>query len=145
MKKYKVGYVAGFFDILHEGHVEILEYAKSQCEELIVAVGTDEFMQTRKKRAPILKYDQRVKILSAIKYVDRIVPETNLNKIEEYKKYQFDVMFSGDDHEYENTYVEAAKILKDIYDVDTVYVKRSDVSSTAIRERVCAERDNMRC
>ena len=32
MKKYKRGFVAGFFDILHEGHIQILEQAKSQCE-----------------------------------------------------------------------------------------------------------------
>ena len=54
MKKYKRGFVAGFFDILHEGHIQILEQAKSQCEQLIVAVGTDEFMRIRKGRESVL-------------------------------------------------------------------------------------------
>ena len=74
MKKYKRGFVAGFFDILHEGHIQILEQAKSQCEQLIVAVGTDEFMRIRKGRESVLSYDERVCIVSAIKYVDKVVP-----------------------------------------------------------------------
>ena len=81
MKKYKRGFVAGFFDILHEGHIQILEQAKSQCEQLIVAVGTDEFMRIRKGRESVLSYDERVCIVSAIKYVDKVVPEIDLDKI----------------------------------------------------------------
>ena len=106
MKKYKRGFVAGFFDILHEGHIQILEQAKSQCEQLIVAVGTDEFMRIRKGRESVLSYDERVCIVSAIKYVDKVVPEIDLNKISAYQKYKFDVMFAGDDHEYEERYIE---------------------------------------
>lgn len=105
MKKYKVGFVAGFFDILHEGHIQILEYAKSQCEQLIVAVGTDEFMRIRKKREPVLSYAERIKIVGAIKYVDRIVEETDLDKVSAYQRYRFDVMFAGDDHRQEAIYI----------------------------------------
>lgn len=43
-----------FFDIIHDGHINILEYAKSQCDKLIVAVGTDEFMKISKVRKPVL-------------------------------------------------------------------------------------------
>lgn len=135
MKKYKVGFVAGFFDILHEGHIQILEYAKSQCEQLIVAVGTDEFMRIRKKREPVLSYAERIKIVGAIKYVDRIVEETDLDKIAAYQKYRFDVMFAGDDHQQEDIYIRDAKILKNKYGVDTIYIKRNNVSSTEIRKR----------
>ena len=39
MKKYKVGFVCGFFDIIHDGHINILKYAKAQCDKLIVAVN----------------------------------------------------------------------------------------------------------
>ena len=42
------------FDIIHDGNINILEYAKSQCDKLIVAVGTDEFMKIRKVRKPVL-------------------------------------------------------------------------------------------
>ena len=112
MKKYKVGFVSGFFDILHEGHIRILEYAKSQCEQLIVAVGTDEFMRIRKKREPVLRYVERIKIVGAIKYVDRIVEETDLDKIAAYQRYRFDVMFAGDDHQQEDIYIRDAEILK---------------------------------
>lgn len=142
MKKYNVGFISGFFDILHEGHIHILEQAKSCCNRLIVAVGTDEFMQIRKGREPVLSYNERVQIVRSIKFVDMVVAEEDLDKIAAYQKYKFDVMFAGDDHEQEDIYVRETKVLKDQYGVDTIYIKRSDVSSTKIRERVCMIQNN---
>ena len=136
MKKYKVGFVAGFFDIIHEGHIRILEQAKSQCEQLIVAVGTDEFMRVRKGRESVLNYSERAQIVRSIRYVDKVVEETDLDKIAAYKNYHFNVMFAGDDHENEPVYIRDAAILKEKYGVDTIYIKRSNISSTAIRKRV---------
>lgn len=135
MKKYKVGFVAGFFDILHEGHIKILKQAKEQCEQLIVAVGTDEFMWKRKGRESVLSYEERVQIVSAIRYVDKVVAEENLDKIEAYKKYHFDVMFAGDDHKNEFTYIRDTNILKKKYGVDTIYIRRNEMSSTVLRKR----------
>lgn len=136
MKKYKTGFIAGFFDIIHEGHIQILKLAKSQCEELIVAVGTDEFMRVRKGREPVLSYEERIQIVGAVRYVDKVVEEIDLDKIAAYKKYHFDVMFAGDDHQYEPVYMRDTDILKKKYGVDTIYVKRSNMSSTKIRRRV---------
>lgn len=134
MKKYKVGFMCGFFDIIHDGHINILKYAKSQCDKLIVAVGTDEFMKIRKGRKPVLTYYQRVRILQSIKYVDEVVPENDLDKIAAYKKYRFDAMFAGDDHIDEKVYIESTRILKEKFGVDTIYVKRNDMSSSKLRK-----------
>ncbi len=136
MKKYRVGFICGFFDILHEGHIEILSKAKSMCDFLIVAVGTDEFMQVRKNRIAVLSYEERVVIVEAIRYVDQVVPEENLDKIAAYKKYHFDVMFAGDDHMCEPAYQQAEKELLG-YGVDTIYIPRiNSMSSTYLRNRV---------
>lgn len=136
MKRYKIGFICGFFDLLHDGHIEILKFAKSQCEYLIVAVGTDEFMHQRKHRESVLTYDQRATIIKSIRYVDKVVPETDLDKIAAYKKYHFDVMFAGEDHQNEELYIEAASILKS-FGVDTIFVPRSiAISSTLIRKRI---------
>ncbi len=136
MSRYKIGFICGFFDLLHDGHIEILKYAKSHCEYLIVAVGTDEFMQERKSRESVLTYNQRVSIVKAIRYVDEVVPETDLDKIAAYKKYHFDVMFAGEDHQDEKIYIDAVNALKS-FGVDTIYVPRNiSCSSTSIRERV---------
>ena len=51
------------------------------CEYLIVGVGTDDFMIRRKNRTSILSYEQRVEIVKAIRYVDEVVPENDLDKI----------------------------------------------------------------
>lgn len=136
MKKYKTGFIAGFFDIIHDGHIQILELAKSQCEQLIVAVGTDEFMKVRKGRESVFSYAERSRIVGAIRYVDRVVEATDLDKIAAYKKYHFDVMFAGDDHQCEPVYIRDTAILKQKYGVDTIYIKRSNISSTEIRKRV---------
>lgn len=136
MKKYSRGFICGFFDILHDGHIDILKQAKEMCDYLIVAVGTDLFMQERKHRNSILSYEQRVEIVSAIKYVDEVVPEVNLDKLAAYEQYHFDVMFAGDDHINEQVYVEAVSELKR-RGVDTIYISRKrPVSSTLLREKV---------
>ena len=136
MKKYKVGFICGFFDLLHDGHIDILRQSKERCDYLIVAVGTDEFMMKRKHRMSVLSYQQRVKIVEAIKYVDMVVPEINLDKLAAYELYHFDVMFSGEDHINEPIYVEATNKLKE-KGVDTIYFPRkNNISSTQIRDRI---------
>ena len=135
MSRYKTGFVCGFFDLLHDGHIEILKFAKSQCEYLIVAVGTDEFMRERKHRESVLTYYQRVPIIKSIRYVDKGVPEPDVDKIAASKKYHFDVMFAGEDHKNEELYIEAVNGLKS-FGVDTIFVPRNiTCSSTAIREK----------
>lgn len=135
-KHYKVGYVAGMFDIIHAGHIEILKRAKQMCDTLIVAVGTDEFMRWRKKRDSIIPYLDRKKIVESIKYVDMVVPEENLDKLNEYYKYHFDVMFSGDDHKNEEQYIKAEEQLNAL-GVDVIYIERiGEISSTAIRDKI---------
>ncbi len=134
MKRYKKGFICGFFDILHDGHINILQWAKSQCDMLVVAVGTDEFMLERKQREPVLTYEQRVKIIKAIRYVDYVVEENDLDKIAAYRKYHFDVMFAGDDHKNEPIYVDAVRSLKEL-GVDTLFYERNNVSSTNLRIR----------
>ncbi len=143
MKDYKVGFICGFFDILHDGHIDILRKAKEQCDYLIVAVGTDEFMRTRKGRDSILSFEQRTEIMRAIRYVDQVVPETDLNKISAYNIYHFDIMFAGDDHEFELAYIEAARELKRL-GVKTKYIHRArSVSSTLIRESIKATAESI--
>lgn len=135
-KHYKIGYIAGMFDIIHAGHIDILEKSKSMCDTLIVAIGTDEFMIKRKNRNSIVPYEERKKIVESIKYVDIVVPEVDLNKLNEYYKYHFDVMFSGDDHKYEPIYIEAEKSLNKL-GVDVIYFPRlRNISSTSIRKKV---------
>ncbi|MFP5131025.1 adenylyltransferase/cytidyltransferase family protein [Phocaeicola coprocola] len=137
-KKYEIGYTAGMFDILHIGHIETLRRAKSMCNFLIVAVGTDEFLRKRKNREPIISFEERYEIIKSLKFVDMVVPEHNLDKISEYQKYKFDVMFAGEDHENEPVYIEAKKILNS-KGVDVIYFKHLHlISSTMIRKRIIA-------
>lgn len=135
-KYYNIGFTAGIFDIFHIGHLETLKRAKERCNYLIVAVGTDEFLMWRKHRKPVMSYEERVEIIKAIKYVDKVVPETDLDKVKAYYDYHFDVMFAGDDHIDEAVYIEATKKLKEL-DVDTIYLPHlHEISSTLIREKI---------
>lgn len=97
MKKCKVGYTTGVFDLFHIGHLNLLRRAKEQCDYLIVGVSTDELVQEYKNKKPVIPCEERIQIVEAIKYVDEVVPQVNRDKIEAYKRIHFDVMFVGDD------------------------------------------------
>lgn len=92
-----IGYTTGVFDMFHIGHLNILKRAKSHCDYLIVGVSTDEVVEGYKHHRPIIPYDQRAAIVEAIKYVDEVVPQTTMDKVEFLKQRHFDVMFHGDE------------------------------------------------
>ena len=96
MKHYKIGYTAGVFDLFHVGHLNLLERAKEQCDYLIVAVTTDELVSYKNKKA-VIPYEERARIVAALKVVDQVVPQVNMNKMEAWERYHFDAMFVGDD------------------------------------------------
>jgi cytidyltransferase-like protein len=62
-------YVGGTFDLFHNGHVRIFKNTKKQCDKLIVAVNSDDFAASY-KRKPILSEIERLELVSACKYVD---------------------------------------------------------------------------
>ncbi len=97
MKKYKVGYTAGVFDMFHVGHLNLLRNAKEMCEYLIVGVNSDELVYQYKGKKAVINEIQRREIVNSIKYVDRAEIVNTLDKVDAYSKYKFDVIFIGDD------------------------------------------------
>ena len=97
MKKYKVGYTTGVFDLFHIGHLNILKESKELCEFLIVGVSTDELVKQYKNKEPVIRYEERKTIVESIRYVDMVVPQESMNKLEAWEKYHFDAVFHGDD------------------------------------------------
>lgn len=87
----------GTFDLLHWGHIRLLERAKQLGDKLIVGLSTDEFNAIKHKEA-YHSYEHRKYILEAIKYVDLVIPENDWNqKINDVKKYNVDTFVMGDD------------------------------------------------
>ena len=133
-KKYKLGYTSGVFDLFHIGHLNILKKAKEECEYLIVAVSTDELVQSYKKKSPVIEFSERVSIVEAIKYVDKVIPQDSRDKLAAYEKYKFDVMFVGDDWRGKPLW---KKLEQDLSEKDSIvsyipYTKK--VSSTLLKE-----------
>ena len=100
MKKYKVGYTCGVFDLFHVGHLNLLERCKEQCERLIVGICDDNYVKNVKKKEPVYTEEERLRIIKALKPVDDaylVDIETTNDKMLAIQKFGFDVLFSGDD------------------------------------------------
>lgn len=129
-KKYKIGYTTGVYDMFHIGHLNILRRAKEQCDYLIVGVSTDENVQTYKHKTPVICYEQRKAIVEAIKYVDEVVSQENMDKFAAWEKYHFDAIFHGDDWKGSSMYDEIESKLANV-GCDVVFLPHTDGVSTS--------------
>ena len=88
----------GTFDLLHYGHINLLQRAKQLGDYLIVALSTDEFNLDQKQKKCYFTYEQRKELLEAIRYVDLVIPEINWDqKVSDMHEYHVDVFVRGDD------------------------------------------------
>lgn len=122
--------------MFHVGHLNILRRAKEKCDYLIVGVSTDECVESYKHKTPVIPYEQRAAIVEAIKYVDEVVPQTTMDKLEFLKHRHFDVMFHGDEWKGTDLYNKYEKEFA-LYGARIEYLSHTEgISSTMLREKI---------
>lgn len=134
VKRYKLGYTTGVFDMFHIGHLNILRRAREQCDTLIVGVSTDELVREYKHKSPIIPFDERIEIVKAIRYADIVVPQTSMNKMEAWERFHFDALFHGSDWKGSDMYTRITEEFRKL-NVDVVFLPHTQgVSSTMLAD-----------
>ena len=136
IKKYKIGYTDGVYDLFHVGHLNMIETAKSQCEHLIVGVHGDDVVEDYKHHRPIINENDRKRILESVKGVDEVVINRFRDKMKLWNLYHFNVIFIGDDWKGTERWNRFEEELKTI-NVDVVYVPYTrGISTTEIKQMI---------
>ncbi|MCI9219657.1 MAG: adenylyltransferase/cytidyltransferase family protein [Lachnospiraceae bacterium] len=134
MKRYKIGYTQGVYDMFHVGHLNLINNAKQYCEYLIVGINTDALVQEYKHKQPVINQEERRYIVENVRAVDEVVIVETLDKVAMWNKLHFDAVFIGDDWK-GNPRWEATKVELEKYGVDVVFLPHTEgVSSTMLRD-----------
>ena len=128
----KRGITFGTFDVFHYGHLRILERARELCDRLVVGVSSDELSLSKKGRSPWYSFEERARIVGALKCVDEVFKEESLDLKADYvRKYRADVLVMGDDWAGRFDWVAP------LAGCEVVYLPRTpSISTTAIIERI---------
>lgn len=136
MKKYKIGYTQGTYDLFHIGHLNLINNAKMQCEYLIVGVNSDNLVYEYKNKKTNIKEEDRAKIVYAIKGVDEVIIAKTLDKNKIHNEVKFDVIFIGDDWKGNSRWTKTEEQLSEI-GVDVVYLPHTNgISTTKIMQNI---------
>ena len=99
----KIGITFSAFDLLHAGHIKMLEDAKGQCDYLIAALQTDPTLDRPKKNMPTQSVVERYIQLKGCKHVDEIVPYATEQDLEDIlRSFKIDVRIIGDEYKDKN-------------------------------------------
>jgi len=132
-------YTVGTFDLLHIGHLDLLEYCKTLGDKFIVGVASDEVVASYKRNVPVIPLAERMRMLKALDCVDDVVSYDKLEYVTQCKAVDTDIFVIGEDwgDKPHNIAVEkylkskGAKIVQVSYNPQT--------SSTKIKQNVIAQ------
>jgi D-beta-D-heptose 7-phosphate kinase/D-beta-D-heptose 1-phosphate adenosyltransferase len=126
----------GVFDILHPGHIELLEFAKSKGDFLIVGINDDQSVKRIKgSNRPVFSLKERLEVLEAIEYVDYIIPfsqDTPLELIQQL--HRIDILIKGGD--YHPSQVVGRKEIETSGGKLIIFRFKSSISTTSIINRI---------
>ena len=93
------GVIAGNFDVIHPGYVKTFKECKKKCDHFTILLHSDPSIERPHKLKPILSIEERIEILSSIKYIDNIEIYTYEKELIELLKIgEFNLRFLGDDY-----------------------------------------------
>lgn len=138
VKPYRIGYIAGVFDLYHLGHLNMFRRAKELCEYLIVGVVSDEGVRINKNKEPFVPFDERIEMVRSCRYVDEAVeiPFVYCRTPEAFRKYHFDVQFSGSDYENDPGWLAMKDYLEQRGSTMVFFSYTEQTSSTKIKELI---------
>lgn len=135
MKKYKIGYTQGTFDMFHIGHLNLLHQASALCDTLIVGVNSDQLVNEYKHKTPVVSEHDRAAIVGELRCVDKVVLCDTLSKTEAWQRLHFDAIFIGSDWKGNERWKQTECDLQPL-GAEVVYLQHTDgVSSTLLREK----------
>ena len=135
-KQVCIGYLSGTFDLFHIGHLNLLKRAKENCDYLIVGVHKD---GSWKGKETFIPYEERVEILKACRYVDKVVqslPEDS----DAYNAFKIDKLFVGSDYKGTERFRRYEEYFED-KNVEIIYFPYTKgTSSTQLREKLSSKK-----
>ena len=132
-------YTVGTFDLLHVGHLALLEFCRTLGDVVIVGVASDRVVNSYKPNVPVIPLDQRVEMLEALRCVDIVRPYDKLEYTSACKELNVDIFVIGEDWGKKSHNLEVESYLKNKGKkiIQVMYNPRT--SSTAIKQNVIAQ------
>ena len=90
-------YTVGTFDLLHVGHLDLLEYCKTLGDTFVVGVASDDVVASYKPNVPIIPLEQRMQMLKALRCVDDVRAYHELEYVSACKELDVDIFVIGED------------------------------------------------
>lgn len=135
MKKYKIGYTQGVYDMFHIGHLNLINKAKEQCDYLVVGINSDNLVKNYKHKETVINENDRAEIVRNLKAVDESIIVNTLDKTELLQRIHFDAIFIGSDWYGNPRWMQTKEELAK-FGVDVVFLPHTDgVSSTLLRTK----------
>ena len=133
------GYTGGGFDLLHEGHLNLLRRARKLCDYLVVGIQADEEV-IKMKPKPILNTQERVRQMEAIGIADEVIVYYDCQKPDALKKVKPDVFIHGLDWEDQTDRSEVLKYMEE-HNIKKVLLPRTEgISTSEILKRIKNDR-----
>jgi len=135
-------YTVGTFDLLHIGHLDLLEYCETLGNKFVVGVASDEVVASYKRNVPVIPLAERMRMLKSLACVDDVVSYDKLEYVTQCKAVDADIFVIGEDWGDKPHNLEVEKYLKSKGAKIVQVSYNPQTSSTQIKQNVIAQIHN---